>query len=499
MNLKVRFDFRSIKFNLWLYFVGFAIFVVALIWALEIFLLGNSYETMKIKEVDQVATSIVRAYQQNDENLTSSIQALSISNDYYVMMEGNGNYLYFSPESDSTMPAYSYINQAPKLKSLLELGGNTSVYFKINTDVDKYSTLAYGCILDATRGSEVYLYIFSPLYPVTSTINILKTLLMRVTFACLILAFILAIYMASRISKPLKHMTSTAKEMGKGNYNIKFPTDSYSEIGKLGNTLIAAAYEMRMADHRQKDLVANVSHDLKTPLTMIRSYAEMIRDLSGDNPEKRNAHLKVIIDESIRMSQLVSDMATVTAMQTRTMTLEKTVFDMTEVAASILASYEIYQERNGYTLTLNAQKECYVYADMARVKQIVANLTSNAIKYCGSAQVVIVNVRKSGRTVRFEVIDHGPGIAPKELPHVWDRYYKTSSNYVRPTEGSGLGLSIVKEILTLHQANYGVESKLGKGSTFWFELDLVKKDKERSLKDKSKEIPQDPASIEDIK
>ena len=242
----------------------------------------------------------------------------------------------------------------------------------------------------------------------------------------------------------------------------------------------------------------NVSHDLKTPLTMIRSYAEMIRDLSGDNPVKRNAHLKVIMDESDRLSQLVSDMATMSAMQTRRMKLDKSVFDLTEAAASILASYDILSERDGYSFQFNAQKDCLVYADPVRIKQVISNLTSNAIKYCGTDKVIIINIRKTGKKCRLEVADHGPGISQEELPHVWDRYYKASSNYVRPTEGSGLGLSIVKEILTLHHVNYGVTSKLGKGTTFWFELDISKREKEKVPKDRTKEIPQDPASIEEI-
>lgn len=499
MSSKVRFDFHSIKFRLWMYFVGFGVGVVVLIWFLQIFFLNNYYEPMKAGEVARIAQVITRAYQQNDENLSNSIQELSINNDFYVMMEYNSEYLFFGPESESQLAVYSYLTHAPKLKSMLEKSHHLPVSFKINNSMEKYSTLAYGCTLDRTPGNEVFLYIFSPLYPTTSTVSILKNQLLYVTFITLVLAFSLAIYFAARISKPLKSMTATAKELGTGNYSVKFEGNSYSEINRLAATLNTAAYELGMADTRQKDLVANVSHDLKTPLTMIRSYAEMIRDLSGDNPEKRNAHLSVIIDESVRLSQLVSDLATMTAMQTHRMTLDKKSFDLTEAAASILASYDILTERDGYSFEFNAQKDCHVFADETRIKQVIANLTSNAIKYCGEDKVILVTIRKVGRKCRLEVSDHGPGIKPQEIPHVWDRYYKTSSNYVRPTEGTGLGLSIVKEILTLHHANYGVNSKVGKGSTFWFELEQARKEKPvREPRDRTKEIPQDPANIEEL-
>ncbi|MBQ6608232.1 MAG: HAMP domain-containing histidine kinase, partial [Firmicutes bacterium] len=215
----------------------------------------------------------------------------------------------------------------------------------------------------------------------------------------------------------------------------------------------------------------NVSHDLKTPLTLIKSYAEMIRDLSGDNPEKRNAHLQVILDESDRMANLVSDMATISLMSRHEASLNLTDFDLVPLTAEILASYDIYVIQQGYDFRFTSPKECMVNADRDRISQVISNLLSNAIKYCGEDKVVIVNIKRVGKKFRLEVSDHGPGIKQEELPHVWDRYYKTSSNYVRATTGSGLGLSIVKEILTLHKAGYGVNSKEGKGTTFWFELE----------------------------
>ena len=494
MSTKVRFDFKSIKFHLWMYFLTFAVVVLLLLWGMQILMLNTSYETMKTKEVSHVASLISRAYSQGNENLTAGIQELSVNNDFYVMMESNAGYLYFSPEAESRMPVYSYFTHAPQLKTMLRKSPRLPVSFKINDGLEKYSTLAYGCVLDHSPGQEVYLYIFSPLYPVTSTVNILKEQLMSVTWITLIIAFLLSVYFAMRISRPLQSMTGSARQMGKGNYNVKFEGNSYSEINRLAATLNTAAYELGMADNRQKDLIANVSHDLKTPLTMIRSYAEMIRDLSGDNPEKRNAHLQVIIDESMRMTQLVSDMASISAMNTNKVVLEKEVFDICTVTASILASYEVLQEKEGYNFVYNHPKECLVYADKKRIEQVISNLTGNAIKYCGADKTVIVNIKRVGQKCLVEVTDYGPGIKPEELPHIWDRYYKTSTNYVRPTSGSGLGLSIVKEMLTLHRVNYGADSKVGKGSTFWFELDIAKKQLPQRTKQPSAEAQKDASS-----
>ena len=493
MSTRIKFDPRSIKFRLWLYFAVIGLGVVALIWFLQLFFMNNYYEEMKIREVSRVAASISRSYQQNDENLTANIQELSVSNDIYVLMESSNGLLLFSPEQESRFPLAIYFEQTPQLKSLLIASGGKPVSFEISTGIDKYKTLAYGMRIADQDGDEANLYIFSPLYPVSSTVSILRHQLLYVTVLTLVLGMTLAAYFASRISKPIESMTVTAKEMGKGNYDVNFEAKSYSEINNLAETLNSAAYELGMADNRLKDLIANVSHDLKTPLTMIRSYAEMIRDLSGSNPEKRNAHLQVIIDETERLNQLVSDMATISAMQTHKVVLERAPFDLGAAAATILSSYDILSEQEDYNFILHSPKDCLAYGDENRIKQVIANLVNNAVKYCGEDKEIIVNVRRTGKKLRLEVSDHGPGISQEELPHVWDRYYKTSTNYVRPTEGSGLGLSIVKEILTLHHANYGVSSKLGKGTTFWFELPFMKKERERG-----KGVARDPEAIEAI-
>ncbi len=493
MSTKVRFDANSIKFRLWIYFVAIGVGVVALIWFLHLVLLDSYYEEMKIAEVDRIAASISRSYQNEDPEFTEAIQELSVSNDLYVMMESSNGILLFSPESESRLPVYDYLEKTPKLKSMLQESSGAPVSFKMDTGFAEYKTLAYGRQVEDASGETSLLYIFSPLYPVSSTVNILRHQLVYVTIFTLVCALLLAMYFATRISRPIKAMTDTAKEMGKGTYDVKFEANSYSELNNLADTLNTTAYELGMADNRLKDLIANVSHDLKTPLTMIRSYAEMIRDLSGNNPEKRNAHLQTIIDETERLNQIVSDMATISAMQTHKTVLERSAFDLSAAASAILASYDILSEQEGYKFIFNAPKDCLAYGDENKVKQVIANLINNAVKYCGEDKEILVNIKRIGKKWRVDIADHGPGISQEELPHVWDRYYKTSTNYVRPTEGSGLGLSIVKEILTLHHANFGVNSKVGKGTTFWFELPYIKKERERG-----KGVARDPESIESI-
>ncbi len=211
---------------------------------------------------------------------------------------------------------------------------------------------------------------------------------------------------------------------------------------------------------------------LRTPLTMIKSYAEMIRDSSGDHSEKRNAHLQVIIEEADRLNVLVSDMLALTAIQSGTMKLEMTRFNLKSAIEAVLLPYELLQEQGKFKIIFNCKHDVYVEGDRERIKQVVSNLLTNAVKFCGEDRTIVINVKQWSHKVHCEIIDHGIGIKQDELDHIWDRYYKTSTNHVRAAEGSGLGLSIVKEILTLHKAKFGAESKPGKGTTIWFELKL---------------------------
>ena len=477
-----RFDFNSIRFRVWGYFVIFSVIMLGLVWTLQTYFLGAFYENMKLRETEKIASALIREFHSEDD-ITDFYYLLSETvdqSDLYIRVETGDGINLFSPEYSSAPQTSIYGNVAALRLRLLE--NEFSAYSEVIPGAKGAKTLAYACYLHkATEGADldnmknsVMLYIFSPLFPVQSTIVIIKRQLMYITIIALLLAFAMALYLATHISKPINNITKSAAEMGQGNYGVQFNGGPYTEIRELADTLTNASRELEKTDMYQKDLIANVSHDLKTPLTMIKSYAEMIRDLSGDSPVKREQHLGVIIEEADRLNVLVDDMLTMSRMQRRKIELEKHDFDLAGLIESLLSSYDILADKEGYHIQYVNPGPMMVNADEARIKQVVSNLVNNAVKYCGEDKTIIVNVKKVARRVRCEVIDHGQGIAPDEISHVWERYYKSSTHHVRPTEGSGLGLSIVKEILTMHKAKYGVTSKVGKGSTFWFELDQVK-------------------------
>ena len=289
----------------------------------------------------------------------------------------------------------------------------------------------------------------------------------------MILTVFMSAFFSTKISEPIIRINNSAKSLPQGKFDAKIEKNDFDEIKQLSATLSSASKEIAKSDDLRRELMANISHDLRTPLTMIKAYAEMIRDLSGDNPEKRERHLKVIIDETDRLSSLVNDILDLSKLQAGVTELHRELFNFSERLSSVTSRFDIIKLNEGISIDLEAQDDILLFADKTKIEQVVYNLINNAVIYAGEDNKVIVRLYKTNdRKIRFEVEDHGEGISPENLPYIWDRYYKVSerkSTHKRAKMGSGIGLSIVKSVLEQHGFAFGAESNLGKGSKFWFE------------------------------
>ena len=292
--------------------------------------------------------------------------------------------------------------------------------------------------------------------------------------------------MARKIAEPIVKITKSAEKMAAGNYSIKFEGGDYLEIQRLASTLTYAGQQISKVDAMQRDLIANVSHDLRTPLTMLKAYAEMIRDLSGDNPQKRNEHLEIIIEETDRLAQLVNDMLDLSKLEDGNQELNYTEFNIRILLEDIVARYEGISKKSDYHISFEPDGDAIVRCDIIKIQQVIYNLINNAVNYTGEDKQIFIKQKNSADCVRIEVSDTGEGIAPEKIKLIFDKYYR-SENHKREVVGTGLGLSIVKAILKKHEYNFGVYSVVGKGSTFWFEIkDIVKPEQSESVEDSKK-------------
>jgi len=457
-----------------MYFMVFAAVILLMVWFMQSFFMNTYYERMMAREAQSTANKLGNYYSTNKKNFDSYARKAADRNGLYIRLDTSDSTSEYgnSGFSQGDLPHYQF--EISDAKDKLDKSSLGTVSLTVAEKGNKASRLVYATYL-GDRSDGTILYMIAPLYPVESTISILRSQLLYITFITLMIASMLAIIMSTWLTLPIASITKSAVQLSNGNYNVKFRGGLFTETNELARTLNKASYEMQKTDSYQRDLIANVSHDLKTPLTMIKSYAEMINDISGDNPEKRAEHLAVIISETDRLNKLVSDMLSASKLQSNSAELNMTKFDIVKAATEVEETFEVLNQQEGYDISFKKCKSAYVYGDYDKLKQVMANLISNAIKYCGEDKYVRIELKKVGRNVRFDVIDHGDGIAAEEISHVWERYYRTSANRNRNIEGTGLGLSIVKGILSLHNANYGVDSEVGKGSDFWFELATVKK------------------------
>ena len=291
----------------------------------------------------------------------------------------------------------------------------------------------------------------------------------------ILLAALVSLNVSQKLTSGLKNLSSTAVRFSKGDFNVEFENAEYQELASLSDTLNSVRDEVKKSGDFQRDLLANVSHDLKTPLTMIKAYASMIREISGNNPEKRDKHLQVIIDEADRLTGLVNDVLNVSKLTSNLDEIKFKVFNLTEYLYGIINKFEYLQETQGYTFMVDIDPNLYTRADEEKIGQVIYNLLGNAVNYTGSDKTVYISLKLnlSDERIKLSIRDTGKGIAKDDLQDIWNRYYRVKENHQRPVKGTGLGLNIVKIILKNHSFDYGVESELDKGSTFWVDFPSV--------------------------
>ena len=459
---------KSLNTKIWFYMSMFSILILLFLWSFQILSLDTYYEHKKASSMKRLATEISNDYKKINSlnNFISYLENISFKEGICIDINStNLNYPISLMNRDCMRG-----NNFNEYKENFLKSNKDIQKFTINSDKNK--TLIYGINLD----NDTSIFISASLVPIDATVSILKSQFIYVTIIVLLLSFIVSYFISRMLSKPIVNLTNESKELAKGNYNTNFSENTgIKEIDELSDTLDKTSKELARTDELRRDLMANVSHDLKTPLTMIKAYSEMVRDLTYNDKEKREKNLNTIIEEADRLNNLVNDILSLSVIESKMLVLDKKEFDLTETVKNILNRYEIYTENDNYKFIFNCDEKIFVKADQAKIEQVFYNLINNAINYIGDDKEVVINFIKDKKEVTVEISDHGDGIDKSELDNIWDKYYKSKKNHKRSVAGTGLGLSIVKQILELHKYKYGVRSEKKKGTTFYFTIPIIKK------------------------
>lgn len=471
----------SLRQKIWLYFILFTTLIMILLWLCQIVFLQSYYQLMKTNTIIGIAQKITREYDGSTE-YDAKLYQLGQENEMNITLITENNVPLYNTDlmGGDTWQGVNNITVLNQYRDLV-LADKKGYYTEVQRSTKGRSgdKLLFGTYMNTKDYGRVFMYLFTPLAPVGPTVTILSSQFVYITVIVLIIAFIISYFISRQVARPITRLTKSAAKLAHGEYDVVFEQGGYDEVDQLADTLNYAAKEISKVDSLRRDLIANTSHDLRTPLTMVKAYAEMIRDLSGDNPEKRAKHLEVIINESDRLSALVNDMLELSKMESGILKVEKTQCNLSKLTEDIVARYRTVNEDKGYQFELEAQPDLLVNADPARLEQAICNFINNAINYTGEDKRIIVRLlrkedgsRKGAGLARLEVTDTGEGIAADKLPMIWDRYYKVDTVHKRAVAGTGLGLYIVKSVLVAHGFNFGALSAVAAGSTFWFEAPL---------------------------
>jgi signal transduction histidine kinase len=328
-------------------------------------------------------------------------------------------------------------------------------------------SLVFVRIANNSMGEQFAVIMRAIISPVNATVTTLRYQLYIISGFLLFLAVVLAIIIAKQVAKPIEKISQSAMLLANGKYDTHFSGKGYHEITVLSDTLNTAAVQLSRVENLRRELLANVSHDLRTPLALVYSYAEMMLDFPEEiKPEQ----IQAIMDETKRLTTLVNDILDLSKLENTMERFHSSHYNFTQSILEIIENIKKLMRKEGYEITFSYNKDVYVNADKVKIDRAFYNLLINAINYSGGNRSISIEQTIIGNSVRITVIDRGQGIANIDLPYIWDRYYKSNQTHVRAITGSGLGLSIVKKIIDLHDGKYGVSSEEGKGSTFWFEI-----------------------------
>lgn len=454
----------SIQAKTLFFLLSYNIVIIVLLWVCQIKILDIYYEKEQVDNMDNIVNSLKET---NSIELVSKLQDIAYDNDVCIVLTSNTSVVETyninmngcalkSGNSKVKELMYNFVQSEETLKS-----------YRFVNDDKHISALMYGV---KVGNSDVFIY--SNLEDISDFTLLIKRQLMYVCVVGIFIAIIMSIFLSNKITEPITRITKKAKKMGTGDTDVSFEESGIKEIDELSETLTQAQEEMVKTDELRRDLMANVSHDLKTPLTMIKAYAEMIRDISYKDQDKMNEHLGIIVDETDRLTVLVNDILDLSRMQSNADTLSIEKFDLAEDIKTIVNRYQIIKETEKYIINVEMPDSIMIKADKKKLNQVIYNLINNAINYTGDDKTVTVRVTKHKKYFLVEIIDTGKGIKESEIPYIWNKYYKNDKNHQRNVVSTGLGLSIVKEILELHGYEYGVKSVLKKGSTFYFKIKI---------------------------
>lgn len=370
--------------------------------------------------------------------------------------------------------------QLPEVLSILT-GGQSTAYGihhlqgaerSLTADAaDEYVAYCAASII-GTRGRLGALLFVSPVQEMMTSLNEVQQQLLSVFLAVAVAALIVALVFSQIITKPIAALTRTIQKMGKGDLSVRVKVNGSGELRQLAESYNTMAEQLERLDRSRNQFVSNASHELKTPLATMKILLESLIYQPDMPAELRAEFMQDMNHEIDRLTGIITDLLTLTQMDSRRMELHPSMVNLSELAEETLRLLTPAAEQRGQALTGYIAPGCNLVADRSKLGQIIYNLTENGLKYTPDGGQVTVTLTTEGRTAVLTVKDNGVGIPQEDQAHIFERFYRVDKARSRETGGTGLGLSIVRQLVTLHKGTITVDSTPGEGSTFTVKLPM---------------------------
>ncbi len=457
--------------------------IIGIIWIATVAFFKPMYQTMTQAELSNVLNETLVILEENNGNLNRKVYEEISSNIKYgvcieisdkngeglVLMEGIGDACQLHGGKDHSDSDNVYMDQR-RLNSLQAVNARRQVRSRGNYNETITDDYANRQVIRGSFWNGQYTVIASTnLARTDSVVTIVSNQLSSVTFIVILLALVISALLSNWFTSPITALSKATKEIAKGNYNVKIvtPEGAKDEFDQLAQDFNTMTKEIQAAQDMQKELIAGISHDLRTPLTIIKGYAESIRDITGDNPRVRRQQLNTIIEETDRLSKMVNSVMEYAKLSQGALHLNPVQYNMADMCIDIADIYSNKARNEGKSVTFTGPDPVYVMADASLIERVMHNFVSNAIIHTPENTRVEIKLELiEGGKVKVSVIDSGEGISEEDKKHLFEKYYRSRKSGGR--QGTGLGLAIVKTVMEAHNYRYGVDSELDEGSTFWF-------------------------------
>jgi signal transduction histidine kinase len=460
--------------KLWILIVLNIVIIFAISWFFQVVFLEKYYISQRTKvmkqEIKNVSSMIENNVSSNDI-LNEIVDFGSASDCLVIVTDENFNINYTSAtkinnsNNNSQRIMQENINY---IKTKIEPKTQQIVKSFISNGTIFNSIIMGNSVDDAKKG---YVIIHSAIERINETTAILKQQLMVICLISLFIGSFIAFILANKFSKPILEINTASKRIAEGDFDTVVSVHSKDEIAMLAQTINHMARQLKQTDNIKKQFIANISHELKTPISSIRAYGELLRDCDIIEKEEKEKYAEIIVMNSKKLTTMVEDILELSEIQSGNYVLELSSFCLIFLIKDIINDLQaLAAEKNVHIILKTFNDTILITADKDKIHSVFCNILQNAVRHSHLNSIVEIELTSTTSNINISIIDTGEGIPEDKLPYIWDRFYKVDKSRKSGKSGAGLGMAIVKEIFELHHYTYGIESQIGVGTQVWFNI-----------------------------